>query len=106
MALCSFLRSANWRKAPATPGQKDFIKKRWKKALSALDGEGEAVAQQRRIDALTKGEAANIITRLRHGAQARYEKKAKDLAKALATAEKERRRRAREDVKVGALAVE
>jgi len=52
---------------------------------------------------LTKGEAANIITRLKHGAQAYYEKKMKEERKELQLAEKERLRVARSTVRVGPL---
>jgi len=68
---------------------------------------------------MTKGEAANIITRLKHGAQvrnyytsrliliqvhkARYEKKRKEEKKSSQLVEKERRRREREMVQVGPL---
>ena len=53
---------------------------------------------------LTKGEAANIITRLKHGAKARHHKKAKAAEKEAKAAEKEAKRRARERVEVGPLA--
>ncbi|KAF9076236.1 P-loop containing nucleoside triphosphate hydrolase protein [Rhodocollybia butyracea] len=93
MAL-GLLRSARWRKDPATPGQLKFVSKRWNKTLDNEDGQPAT---------LTKGEAANIITRLRNGAKARHEKKVKQaVAKAKAT-EKERARRAREEVRVGPL---
>ncbi len=72
---------------------------------------------------MTKGEAANIISRLKHGAQvstyssnivpptliiqylqSRYEKKAKQARKAALLVAKEQSRRAREPVQVGPLA--
>lgn len=59
----SLLRSARWRQAPATESQKAFIKKRWGKRM--MDRAGVAEVTEK----LTKGEAANIITRLKHGAQ-------------------------------------
>ncbi|KAE9408139.1 P-loop containing nucleoside triphosphate hydrolase protein [Gymnopus androsaceus JB14] len=88
-------RSARWRKAPATPQQLQFVAKRWNKTLE--DGE------DRQLTNLTKGEAANIITRLKHGAKGRHNKKAKQASTAAKAAEKERVRRAREDVRVGPL---
>jgi ATP-dependent helicase IRC3 len=82
-----------------------------------MDQGGVAEATER----LTKGEAANIITRLKHGAhvccsyflsilsrlscsgQSYYEKKAKQERKGLQVAEKERLRIAREAIIVGPL---
>ena len=74
------------------------------------------------INNLTKGQAANILTRLKHGAQvcfdqcplqvlytytiqARFEKKVKESSRILDVMQKERDRRAREIVKVGPLHV-
>ncbi|EPQ60619.1 P-loop containing nucleoside triphosphate hydrolase protein [Gloeophyllum trabeum ATCC 11539] len=69
------LRSAAWRRHPATDTQKEFIRKRWgsRKITSLQDfGDGSKVEEyDQRIAKLTKGEAANIITRLKHGAQVR-----------------------------------
>ncbi|KIJ68505.1 hypothetical protein HYDPIDRAFT_106705 [Hydnomerulius pinastri MD-312] len=96
MAL-GLLRSAKWRHAPATDSQKDFINKR--KGKRAMDKESVLEATAR----LTKGEAANIITRLKHGAQSYYEKKAKQERRGLQTAEKERLRVSRETIQVGPL---
>ncbi|KAJ7125631.1 P-loop containing nucleoside triphosphate hydrolase protein [Mycena crocata] len=100
MAL-GLLRSARWRTAPASEGQKVFVAKRWGKRKFYSDSEDESKAE--RIEALTKGEAANIITRLKHGAQARYEKKVKVAKRTAEKSEKESLRRSREDVKVGPL---
>lgn len=98
------LRSARWRRAPASEQQKSFVSKRWgkRKFDSGSDAEGKA----EKIASLTKGEAANIITRLRHGAQARYEKIVRVEMKTAEKSEKEARRRAREDVRVGPLSAE
>ncbi|OAX44240.1 P-loop containing nucleoside triphosphate hydrolase protein [Rhizopogon vinicolor AM-OR11-026] len=92
------LRTAKWRKAPATDSQKAVIHKR--RIKRALDQNAAAETLQN----MTKGEAANIITRLKHGAQAHYEKKTKEAKKTSQLAEKERRRRERETVQVGPLA--
>ncbi|KAK7468850.1 putative ATP-dependent helicase IRC3 [Stygiomarasmius scandens] len=87
------LRSARWRRSPATPQQIKFVAKRWSKRMDNPD----------QLDNLTKGEAANIITRLKHGAQARYQKKAKTASAAAKIAAKEMLRRSRETVQVGPL---
>ena len=60
------LRTAKWRKDPATPAQKQFIQKRrnGSKLLAGSEGDGDKGSPQN----ITKGEAANIITRLKHGA--------------------------------------
>jgi ATP-dependent helicase IRC3 len=72
------------------------------------------------LDKLTKGNAADIITRLKHGSQVnlplaimneiltqspktRFAKKLKQAAKAMHEMTKEQNRRAREEVKVGLL---
>ncbi|KAJ7786259.1 P-loop containing nucleoside triphosphate hydrolase protein, partial [Mycena metata] len=98
MAL-GLLRSARWRMAPASDQQKLFVEKRWGKRK--FDSDSEAESKAARITTLTKGEAANIITRLKHGAQSRYEKKVKVAMKTAQKTEKESLRRAREDVRVG-----
>ncbi|KAL4069656.1 DEAD-box family helicase [Scleroderma yunnanense] len=88
----SLLRTASWRKTPASESQKAMILKRWGKREDGIT---------QKLQNLTKGEAANIITRLRHGAQAYYEKKAKEARKKLMADEKERERKKREVVQVG-----
>lgn len=72
------------------------------------------------LEKLTKGNAADIITRLKHGSQVelplttmnniltqstkgRFKKKLKQVAKAMHEMTKEQSRRAREEVKVGLL---
>jgi len=55
------------------------------------------------LDKLTKGSAANIITRLKHGAKKRYDKKTKNDKKAAQKSVTESRRKARETVEVGPL---
>ncbi|KAJ7492668.1 P-loop containing nucleoside triphosphate hydrolase protein [Mycena latifolia] len=100
MAL-GLLRSARWRMAPASDQQKKFVEKRWGKRKLEADPEAESKAA--RLATLTKGEAANMISRLKHGAQARYEKKVKTAARTAQKSEKEVLRRAREDVRVGSL---
>ncbi|KAI0695173.1 P-loop containing nucleoside triphosphate hydrolase protein [Cytidiella melzeri] len=97
-SVIGILRTAQWRRQPATANQKAFVLKRWEKRL-AMDSS----SAQHDVSRLTKGEAANIITRIRHGAQARYEKKAKEEKKATAALLKEQLRAAREHVTVGPL---
>ncbi|KAG1833736.1 P-loop containing nucleoside triphosphate hydrolase protein [Suillus variegatus] len=92
------LRTAKWRKASASDNQKNFIHQR--RVKRALDQDAAAATLQN----ITKGEAANIITRLKHGAKAYYEKKARETKKESQLAEKERRRKERETVQVGPLA--
>jgi len=90
-------RNARWRQAPATESQKAFIRKR--RGKRAMDQASVAEATEK----LTKGEAANIITRLKHGAQAYHEKKIKEDRKASQQANKEKLRIARSMVRVGPL---
>ncbi|KAF8898798.1 P-loop containing nucleoside triphosphate hydrolase protein [Infundibulicybe gibba] len=92
------LRSAAWRKLPASDQQKQLIAKRWSKRNLDNPSERAAIIAQ-----LKKGDAANIITRLKHGAQARYEKKLKASARIANNILKEQHRRAREVVQVGPL---
>jgi len=91
---CRLLRSANWRRAPASENQKAFVAKR----RGIVEDE-----VNRSLDKLTKGEAANIITRLKHGAKKRYEKKARDEKKAVKKLMKESRLGMKEIVQVGPL---
>ena len=114
------LRSAKWRRQPASDGQKKFLAKRLRLdesgALSKdLDPESETqsssasdfpVAKAHKpitLDTLTKGQAANIITRLQHGAARNYESKTKEIRKANKAAEKLSKRIEREKVRVGPL---
>ncbi|KAJ3479603.1 hypothetical protein NLI96_g8938 [Meripilus lineatus] len=106
MAL-GLLRSARWRNEPATPNQKALIRKKWSKKYTnivdiQINGKKEEEKLQK-IATMLKGEAANIITRLKHGAQARYEKKNKQTMKVARLVAKENKRKAREHVEVGPL---
>ena len=60
------MRQARWRKYPASEAQQNFISKRYQKQRDKNDAENQDL---RDFSELTKGEAANIITRLKHGAQ-------------------------------------
>jgi ATP-dependent helicase IRC3 len=65
---CSLLRSARWRKTAATEKQKALVGKH----LSKRNKLGNPLSEDERLTRLatmTKGEAANIIIRLKHGAQ-------------------------------------
>ncbi len=112
------LRSAKWRQAPASDSQKAFITKRWK--IDTELGDSVTVRKAERIAKLTKGEAANIISGLKHGAmvgyfllqgtirlmcgsQAYHQKKAKAAAKSKQVQSKEKERRSRTNVAVGPL---
>ncbi|KAI0094834.1 P-loop containing nucleoside triphosphate hydrolase protein [Irpex rosettiformis] len=99
--LIGLLRSAAWRRQPATEGQRDFIQKRWEKR-QIVDDESPKKSQKN-IARLLRGEAANIITRIKHGAQTHFEKRLKSQRKFAAAAAKEQRRVAREHVAVGPL---
>ncbi|KIM85139.1 hypothetical protein PILCRDRAFT_817121 [Piloderma croceum F 1598] len=96
MAL-GLLRSAKWRRAPASESQTNFVAKR--RGVSSIEGD----ELEQGLGSLTKGEAANIITRLKHGAKKRYDKKTKAEQQAAHKSMKESRRKARETVQVGLL---
>jgi len=102
----ALLRTASWRQGPASPAQKLFVAKRWgyvnKSAQHSQDPADEDSFPER-LKNLTKGEAAHIITRLRHGAQRRYAKKVATRQKLEAAQAKERERQARVHVRVGPL---
>ncbi|KIP11377.1 hypothetical protein PHLGIDRAFT_83369 [Phlebiopsis gigantea 11061_1 CR5-6] len=95
--VAGLFRTAKWRRTPATDFQRKFVASRFAKK----DGTGLVPD----LSKLTKGEAANIINRLKHGAMSRHQKKAKAQEKQIALAEKERQRKAREHVAVGPLSV-
>ncbi|KAI0068249.1 P-loop containing nucleoside triphosphate hydrolase protein [Artomyces pyxidatus] len=97
-------RTAKWRKQPATPAQKAFVAKRWGLRPQYISGADSAEKVfPEKIDFLTKGEAANVITRLKHGAQARFAKKVKANLKVEKSVAKEKLRQAKEHVRVGPL---
>ncbi|KAH9837204.1 P-loop containing nucleoside triphosphate hydrolase protein [Rhodofomes roseus] len=93
-------RNARWRREPATENQKAMVRKRWKARPGLLDPDGRS---EDRIENMTKGEAANIISRIKFGAQVRYEKKAEVQRRAENARAKEELRAAREHVRVGPL---
>lgn len=86
------LRTARWRSDPATDPQKKFVSSKWKNMQNMTKEDME-----KRIKSLTKGDAANIITRLKHGAQSRMTKKMNELRKS----QSEQTRLAKYKVQVG-----
>ncbi|ETW86880.1 hypothetical protein HETIRDRAFT_456722 [Heterobasidion irregulare TC 32-1] len=103
-AALGVLRSARWRMQPASEYQKAVISKRWRVRTSVPDDADDRGREALdKLNRMTKGEAANIITRLKHGAQSRYAQKIKNAQKAERVATKERMRLAREHVRVGPL---
>ncbi|KAF8525166.1 P-loop containing nucleoside triphosphate hydrolase protein [Hysterangium stoloniferum] len=98
--LQGLFRTAKWRKLPPTDGQRKFIMKRWG---GDKDNDDDGTPNELPIKTMTRGEAANILTRLKHGAQARYKKKMKDALKKASAMEEVMARRARQVVRVGPL---
>lgn len=103
----ALLRTAKWRQGPASAAQKLFVAKRWgyvHKSVQDFREHSEGDVFPERLKNLTKGEAATIITRLKHGAQGRYIKKLMAHRKLEIADAKEKHRQAREHVRVGPLA--
>jgi len=62
------MRGARWRQQPATESQKIFIKSHWNKVPKYVRDEmAHDTAGGHRIQDLTKGKAANIITHIKRG---------------------------------------
>lgn len=100
-------RTARWRQGPASAPQRLFVAKKWgyvHKSVQDFREHSDGDAFPERLKNLTKGEAANIITRLKHGAQRRYVKKLMAHRKLEIADAKEKQRQAREHVRVGPLA--
>ncbi len=89
-------RNARWRFEPATPSQIAFLSQK-KQAAPFEGGKGWDPMT------LTKGEAANLITRFKHGVQAYYEKKMVQQEKAAKAIAKERHKVNSQLVRVGPL---
>ncbi|KAF8807352.1 P-loop containing nucleoside triphosphate hydrolase protein [Phlegmacium glaucopus] len=115
-SISVLVRNAEWRQKPASPAQVTLVSKRWSKIYPKMPEEKKT----KMLEKLTKGNAADIITRLKHGSQVnlpliiindiltqspkgRFKKKLKQAAKAMHEITKEQTRRAREEVKVGLL---
>ncbi|KAG8905839.1 hypothetical protein FRB99_008141 [Tulasnella sp. 403] len=105
--LRGLLRGASWRKDPATDKQKGMLTKRLKitsdEVNSIFREDGSQCRFNLDIDKLTKGQAGNIIIKLKHGAQASYVTRVKKEAAAKARAEKDRLRREGHEVRIGPL---
>ncbi|KAF8327906.1 P-loop containing nucleoside triphosphate hydrolase protein [Cantharellus anzutake] len=101
------LHSAKWRRDPATEGQLAYLKKRFKMdnaaASQSIELPTHPGAWTGGLRNLTKGQAANIITRLQHGAKAHYDRKQKMVKKAHEAAARMAERVERETVRVGPL---
>lgn len=104
-------RNAPWRSRPASERQRAFVAKRlgFGKLPAALATDEDGVptkVQPKLTDSLpnlTKGEAATVLTRLQHGAKARWEKQAKAHNREVKAKRKEQERKDKETVKVGPL---
>ncbi|TCD69925.1 hypothetical protein EIP91_005749 [Steccherinum ochraceum] len=88
------LRNARWRREECTPGQKKWLQSRMR---------GANTPSPQETSTLTKGQAADLITRIQHGALRRSDTKMKALKKASKVSTKEQARQARERVQVGPL---
>jgi len=112
-------RTAKWRREPATEGQKALLSRRLhlkeiSASTSASDDVGEsspamvAVRHARKpisLDTITKGEAANMLTRIFHGAVRHFSDKLKAQSKLEKADAKRRRREDLHRVRVGPLPV-
>ena len=59
------MRNAPWRQTSASPAQVSLVSKRWSRLYPDADEEKKTEM----LETLTKGNAADIITRLKHGSQ-------------------------------------
>jgi len=103
LPIQTLYRSARWRQTPASEGQKAIITKRWGKTRIGSVEMPTEEARLQKIESLSKGEAADIITRIKHGAQMRFEKKEKRNRKTQTAILNETTHRLREIVRVGPL---
>lgn len=113
------LRSAKWRRDPATDGQKLLLAKRLRLGESSpvpsafadendISPSSSMIVPRSKIslETLTKGQAANIINRLQHGAARYYDSKTKERVKAAHAAAKLEKIKKKETVRVGPLLVD
>jgi len=70
-------RTASWRLRPASLAQKHLLETRFKRWMIPPAGPQKTSHSSFDTNSLTKGHAANIITRLKHGAQGRYREQAR-----------------------------
>ncbi|KAK0478204.1 P-loop containing nucleoside triphosphate hydrolase protein [Armillaria novae-zelandiae] len=97
------LRNAQWRKAPATDSQKAIVAKRYRLSVEDVCDPNATDPMALQISRMTKGEAADTIARLKHGALALHAKRIKEAQKAQKNYDKEVQRRSRETVTIGQL---
>lgn len=98
-------RDAAWRKTPATDSQKKLVTKRIRGKGKKRGGEQEEEEDaDSETNELTKGQAAEILTRLKFGFKRRWETEVKAWNRVAKDKEKERERVSRETVRVGDLA--
>lgn len=99
-------RHAEWRKAPASTKQRALVEKRLgfnRKMKQGEDEQSSSSTKDQALTSLTKGEASMILTRLSHGAKARWSSEVKRQNKVWEKEESVRERKERETVKVGKL---
>lgn len=112
-------RDAEWRKRAASDSQRDLVASRighctlensfggleirTKTAVEIADEQERQQKKERMLASLTKGKAADILTKLRHGFRRRWRETARASNRAAAARIEEIRRRQRETVKVGNL---
>lgn len=95
-------RNAPWRMRPASESQRALVERRLGlDKMRAAAGADDELAPA--LPSLTKGQAATVLTRLRCGAKARWERQASAHNREVRAQRKEEERRARETVSVGPL---
>uniref|UniRef100_A0A060T456 ARAD1C38984p n=1 Tax=Blastobotrys adeninivorans TaxID=409370 RepID=A0A060T456_BLAAD len=65
------LRNSKWRKEPATPSQRDLIKKKLARVNTQLRLEMETLNVLNDVDTLSKGQASDLLTQFNHGGVAK-----------------------------------
>ncbi|KIS66081.1 double-stranded DNA-dependent ATPase [Mycosarcoma maydis] len=104
-------RRAHWRSTKATDSQRRLVEKRLGLSKSIPTADSDVLGTNPKktaltsLSQLTKGQASTILTRLLHGAKARWKDKAKQANKLWRHSEREKARVQRETVKVGPLPV-
>lgn len=100
-------RRAKWRATKATDSQRRLVEKRLGLSKPSQEAEGDKDGRRTRAmrsaSELTKGQASVILTRLLHGAKAKWQQRVKRSNKVWRANEREKQRRDRETVRVGPL---
>lgn len=100
-------RRAKWRATKATDSQRRLVEKRLGLSKPSQEAEGHKDGRRTRAmrsaSELTKGQASVILTRLLHGAKAKWQQRVKRSNKVWRANEREKQRRDRETVRVGPL---